>query len=270
MPDAVLRPRTNDLLGNPDCPDCFGIGYIRNGSLNVGDPGFGKIYPCTCWEGERIKTVAMKAAAELAEIDVMTDTERQVSFDDVITEGRPGTKDVLIAMMGFANKPKGFVTVWGRSGNAKTTCMFATVNQLRSRGILAVYVTAFDLVSYIREAFSEDRRDGHRTVKSASAYERIQKLENIEVLVIDEMDKINSTAWVWEQITELVDKRYRFALDKRSGTVFCMNSDPKSLNQPHLYSRLTYGLSAGGFKMIVNNDGDLRQGIQDNLFEDAE
>ncbi|MBK5109091.1 MAG: hypothetical protein JJE12_13215, partial [Anaerolineales bacterium] len=36
-----------DLAGDPECPHCGGLGYLR-ADVPVGDPDFGKIVTCTC------------------------------------------------------------------------------------------------------------------------------------------------------------------------------------------------------------------------------
>src|SRR5262245_14836797 len=39
--------RVTDGAGDPDCPHCHGIGYLRD-DVPVGHPNFGKLTPCTC------------------------------------------------------------------------------------------------------------------------------------------------------------------------------------------------------------------------------
>ncbi len=34
-------------LGDPNCPHCHGIGYVRY-DVPVGDPRFGRLEPCVC------------------------------------------------------------------------------------------------------------------------------------------------------------------------------------------------------------------------------
>src|SRR5512144_1909030 len=43
--------RSNDLPGDPDCPICHGIGFVRL-DVPIGDPNFGKLHLCTCRQAQ--------------------------------------------------------------------------------------------------------------------------------------------------------------------------------------------------------------------------
>jgi len=146
----------------------------------------------------------------------------------------------------FLDRPVGTLVIHGTSGNAKTVALQACVNALVGVGMEAVYITAFDLISYIRDAFT-DTCD----IKNASAYDRIVRFGTVPFLAIDELDKVKWTPWVEEQITDLIDRRYRLAQDQKAGTMLAMNGDPRDL-PVWIYSRLSQG------EIIKNDDSDLR------------
>ncbi len=155
---------------------------------------------------------------------------------------------MVAACREFIKSPTSILTIWGTSGNAKTVALMGTINELRKKQIESVYITAFDLVGFIREAFNSNGE-----VKTESAFTRLARFESVPVLAIDELDKVRPTEWVKEQYTDLIDRRYRGAMDGNLGTLFAMNSDPQSMDD-HIYSRLKYG----GNKIIMNNDADMR------------
>lgn len=263
-PSTPPEPRKDvtgntDLPGDPNCPYCHGVGYLRR-DLPITDPEFGKVIPCDCWKAQREEREQARVAAELAQVDTMSEAEHTIMLADIKADGRAHTKKMLTAARSFVAHPFSFLTVWGGPGNAKTTLLQAVINELVAKKHRAVYITAFDLMGYIRQAFTQEVDRGFRQVKNGSAYERILQLETIEILAIDELDKIKLTDWTREQLTDLVDKRYRAALDEKSGTLIAMNNDPSKLDE-HLYSRLR----DGRFTIVCNNDPDVRPYMQDDL-----
>ncbi len=159
---------------------------------------------------------------------------------------------MLKACRSFVENPAGILTLWGGFGNGKTMCLQAVVNELIQRGVTAVYITAFDLFSHIRDAFNP-----RREVVSESAYNRLERFEDIRVLALDELDKVRPTDWLSEQLTDLIDKRHRRGLDGKHGTLIAMNTDPASQND-WIASRLMDGRN----RVVHNTDADLRPGLK--------
>lgn len=158
----------------------------------------------------------------------------------------------------FLAYPFQIVTIYGGPGNGKTMVLQAAVNQSVEAGRRAVYVTSFDLISYIRAAFnSQDKK-----VIDEDAYSRLRRFEEIEILAIDEFDKVRMTEWVQEQITDLIDRRYRLALEGQAGTLIAMNGDPANLPD-WIYSRLRDGRN----QIVNNTDNDVRRLFQPYLLD---
>lgn len=221
----------------PVCELCGGFGFAR-GDFPVGHPQFGRLVRCTC--------KAREDAERLQRLSGLTESERAVKLSDIKTAGRPQTRAMVTACAKFLDQPYGTLVIHGTSGNAKTVALQACVNALVSVGVEAVYITAFDLIAHIREAFNEKQE-----VKSESAYDRIVRFGTVPFLAIDEFDKLKMTDWVQEQITDLIDRRYRLGCDNQAGTMVAMNGDPRDL-PVWIYSRLSQG------EIIRNNDSDLR------------
>ncbi len=155
---------------------------------------------------------------------------------------------MLKACRSFVEDPVGILTLWGGVGNGKTMCLQAVVNELIERGVMSIYITAFDLFSHIRDAFN-----ARREVVSESAYNRLGRFERVRVLALDEMDKVRPTDWMQEQLTHLIDKRHRHGLDGKNGTLIAMNTDP-ALQSDWIASRLMDGRN----RVVHNTDADLR------------
>lgn len=215
------------------------MGYY---SLNVpfGDPRFGKAFPCEC-------TAAARAARLQAVCGLNVD-EQRVTLDDVIEAG-PGTAAMLAAAHAFVAQPAGLLTLWGKCGNAKTLILQGIVNESIGAGRVAVYVTCLDLLEYIREAYNE-RQDG----RYESAWKRLESFAAVDVLCIDEVDKVKASDWVVERESSLFDKRYRSGLARLSGTVLAMNTNPDRLPD-WIYSRLSDGRN----RILENRDPDMRR-----------
>jgi DNA replication protein DnaC len=224
------------------CNICKDTGFTRV-DVDPGHPQFGKLIRCEC--------KAREDAARLNRLSGLTETERRIRLDNIVTDGLEATAAMVIACQRFINNPRGILTIHGGPGNGKTMALQACVNAMLDRNIEAVYVTAFDLLSHIREAFTQDRQTRLLTVSDENAYNRLRKFERIPVLAIDELDKVKVTDWVLEQLTDLIDRRYRMADDGKGGTLIAMNA-PVDDQPSWIASRLKR------FIVIHNADEDMR------------
>lgn len=232
----------------PTCEICEDTGYYRL-DLPFGHPQFGKAIRCEC--------KAQEDAQRLQRLSGLHESERKIRLADIETS-RPGTARMVNACKDFLAYPFQIVTIHGGPGNGKTMVLQAAVNQSLESGKRAIYVTSFDLISYIRAAFNpQDKK-----VIDEDAYSRLRRFEEIEILAIDEFDKVRMTEWVQEQITDLIDRRYRLALEGQAGTLIAMNGDPVNLPD-WIYSRLRDGRN----QIINNSDNDLRPLFQSCLLD---
>jgi DNA replication protein DnaC len=222
----------------PSCCLCGGLG-VYSPNVPIGHPLFGKLIDCECTAPDR--------ANRLQAVSGLNEQERQVMLADIFEAG-PGTAEMLACARTFVALPAGIITVWGGSGNAKTLMLQGIVNETIRAGRVAVYITMLDLLDYIREAYSEKVDNRY-----ASAWRRMEKFGNVDVLCIDEVDKVKLSDWTIERETALFDKRYRLGLARRVGTVLAMNESPARLPD-WIYSRLRDGRN----RIIENRDPDLR------------
>jgi len=225
------------------CSDCNDIGWIR-ADVEYGHPQFGKLIRCGC--------MARANAERLNRISGLTEAERKIKINGiVVTDEDEATANMVNACRKFIARPQGIITIHGGSGNGKTMALQACVNAMLDQNIEAVYVTAFDLISFIRSAFSQDNYTKVLDVIDDNAYSRLQRFEHVRVLALDEFDKVKVTDWVKEQLTDLIDHRYRMAENDAGGTLIAMNESPESLPS-WISSRLKR------YTIIHNADDDMR------------
>lgn len=142
----------------------------------------------------------------------------------------------------FIDRPYGFLSIHGNFGNGKTTTLMAIVNGVIEHGIEARYLTASDLLAYMRETFNNETKE--------TDYDRLHELAKIPVLCIDEMDKLRDTPYSRELQQELINLRYRNA--RILGTVLAWNGGINDLPFPAIVSRVRE------FSVVQNNDSDIR------------
>jgi DNA replication protein DnaC len=239
---APLQGRSQNGDKTPMCDICKDIGHYRM-DVPFDHPQFGKLIRCEC--------KAREDAERLNRLSGLTDTERRIRLENIVTDGLEATAAMVIACQRFINNPRGMITIHGGSGNGKTMALQACVNAMLDKNIEAVYVTAFDLISHIRAAFSQDRQTKLLSVLDEDAYTRLRKFERVPVLAIDELDKVRVTDWVLEQLTDLIDRRYRMAEDGKGGTLIAMNASV-DMQPSWIASRLNR------FTVIHNADDDMR------------
>ncbi len=216
----------------PECPICGGSGWLRT-ERNLNDPLFGKLSPCEC-QGDR-------DLERLRALSGLNGSELQITLSDLVAAPGSDTERMIAACRGFIDQPRGFLTLWGGVGTGKTTCLQAVTNALLRRG--AVYVSLHELLAFVRAGFDSD-------APGDSAHARLQRFENVAVLCLDEIDKVQDTGWVSEQLTALVDARFRSALSGETGTLVALNKSPDE-QPPWIASRLRDGRCR-----VVHNAGD--------------
>jgi DNA replication protein DnaC len=193
---------------------------------------FGKVLPCPICNKDAV-----------ASATGLNPKERMITFADLETDGRPGAARMVQAAEDFLKECAGFLTIHGEYGNGKTTLLKAIVNACVDKGISARYTTMSEVMAYAREAFDSVQQGD-------SDYGRITKLAQVEVLVIDEMDKARVTEYAREVQTHLFDVRYRQS--HVVGTVVAWNGPFEAIDLPWVISRLSQ------FMVVENNDKDMR------------
>jgi len=153
---------------------------------------------CSCQTGADEKLIA----ARLRAIDGLTEKERETDFVwfTVTSANRDGYAAVVSAVQDM-RRPRGFIFLSGPPGIGKTMLSMCAVNDARNRGFASVYVTAKNLLDYLRAAFAPDAGVNYDA--------RWDLIVNASVLAIDELSLTATKPWAVEQLEELIGIRYR-------------------------------------------------------------
>jgi DNA replication protein DnaC len=235
------------------CPMCNGAGFFRL-DVPVGHPQFGKPQRCDhpSHNGERVERVAKMSGLDKAD---MKKRLKDIKLN-------PGNRDMLEAAQEIIAGEYGLLFIWGGPGNAKSEALISIANELRLRGKATLYTKLSRVIEYMREAYSElKQRESFGPEAGNLGYiDRFERLKKIQVLAIDEMDKIRSTPFAEEFCFDFLDERYNSALRGESVTVFASNTDPAEF-PPAIYDRLR----DGRFKIVHNTAASARPRMKRNV-----
>ena len=213
------------------CTECNGQRYYRY-DVPMDHVYFGRMFPCPVCNQQEIDYASG-----------LKDRERRIALDAINTHGRPNTQTMKQEVKKFISNPRGFLSLHGNNGTGKTMALMAIVNAVIEAGTQARYLTASELLAYMRETFND-------TTKQTD-YDRIHELARIPVLCIDEMDKLRDTPYSREIQQELINLRYRDA--DVLGTVLAWNGELNDLPWQAVISRVSE------FVVVKNNDSDMRE-----------
>ena len=189
------------MPGNPDCPICGGIGYLRQ-DLPIDHPEFGKIVPCNC----RSDALTQSARTRLFHMSSL-DALKKLRFDNFGKHGRVGLGQVQAVSLenaynqahNFAENRQGWLLMTGRYGCGKTHLAAAIANYAIDAGISTLFLTVPDLLDWLRYSYS-----GHE----ATFEERFEEIREVSLLILDDFGTQNATPWAQEKIFQIMNHRY--------------------------------------------------------------
>lgn len=147
--------------------------------------------------------------------------------EDSLTEReRRNLRVAFDIALSFASKPQGWLVFMGDHGCGKTFLAAAIANYRLVQGDIVNFVTAADLLDYLREAFNP-----HHT--GTTFTQRFQEIRTAPLLIIDELDFTAASPWAMEKLRQIINYRYRAQLP----TVFTTTLELEKLD-PVLRSRL--------------------------------
>lgn len=217
------------MLGDPNCPHCQGLGYVR-ADLPLGHPDFGKLQICVCRKDE----VALHSRRRLYAISRL-DELKDLTFANFEPRGRVGLParqaDSLEAAFNqaqqFARTMEGWLLFEGGYGSGKTHLAAAIANFAVSVGLPAIFITVPDLLDELR--FSYRSEEGFE--------ERFEEIRQAPLLILDDFGTQNATEWAQEKLFQILNHRYinklplvvttNLSLDQIEGRIRSRLSDPE-------------------------------------------
>lgn len=188
-------------LGDPDCPHCHGLGYLRR-DADPGSPDFGKLDVCVCRKAQVARSVRERLFS-LSHLDEL----QGLTFDTFKTRGRKGLGDLQANTLEWAfNRARqyagvlnGWLLLQGGFGCGKTHLAAAIANFAVGMGVPTLFLTVPDLLDTLR--FSYDSED-------TTFEQRFEEIRNAPLLVLDDFGTQNATAWAQEKLFQIVNFRY--------------------------------------------------------------
>lgn len=191
----------NKLPGDPDCPKCKGIGYLRM-DLPIDHTDFGKVELCSCRQPE----IAHRIHERLFEMSNLNALQH-LSFENFEQRGRigisPGEADSLEQAFNLAKiysrELKGWLLFQGEYGCGKTHLAAAIANFAVSMGVPTLFITVPDLLDTLRMAYSS---------AEITFEERFEQIRNAQLLILDDFGTQNATQWAQEKLFQIINYRY--------------------------------------------------------------
>jgi DNA replication protein DnaC len=188
-------------LGDPNCPYCGGVGYLRS-EVPVGHPNFGRLEICVC----RQRDVSQQVREHLYSLSHLDELEG-LTFESFQPRGQIGLgeKQANSLEMAFnqanhyARNLNGWLLLQGGYGCGKTHLAAAIANFAVEMGVPTLFLTVPDLLDMLR--FSYDSED--TTFES-----RFNEIRNASLLILDDFGTQNATGWAQEKLFQIINYRY--------------------------------------------------------------
>lgn len=192
---------------NSDCPICHGMGWVLVGENGAAIcPNLPVSYKNTgVIESDKDVPALLEKTETLINIGKELKALREAGFGMLWIQGGFGI---------------------GKSVLAKA----ATVEVLKQRKS-ALFVRQFEMIDKIRSAYAEDNGQ-------ALVLQRKAEITEKDWLAIDEIGRINTTAFSDETMGEIIDIRYQQALRQETMTVLISNNSPEDVLRPYLVDRI--------------------------------
>ena len=157
------------------------------------------------------------------------DVKRKLSDIAVSDKNRP----MILAAKRLIEQDYGWLYIYGGPGNAKSEVLKAIVNAFNTAGRgPAMYTSLGAILDYMRLTMSSNN--------NLEYYNELERLKNIKILAIDEMDKPQETGWMEDFRFHFMDARYISAVNRQTVTVFAGQTNPQSFGDV-LYDRIRDG-----------------------------
>ncbi len=189
------------MLGDPKCPLCGGLGYLRR-DLPVNHPEFGKAIICDC----RRQSVTDHVRSRLFSISRL-DELKELTFDTFKPRGKMNLGKLQVQSLEwafshsrqYASSLKGWLLLQGGYGSGKTHLAAAIANFTVQMGVPTLFLTVPDLLDTLR--FAYDSAD-------TTFEQRFEQIRGADLLVLDDFGTQNATGWAQEKLFQIINYRY--------------------------------------------------------------
>jgi len=189
------------LLGDPACPVCGGLGYVRL-EVPVGHPDFGRLQVCTCRQSQVSRQIRQRLFA-LSNLDELS----HLTFENFQPRGliglSPRQADSLELAFNhtrqFAQSLKGWLLLQGGYGCGKTHLAAAIANFAVGLGVPTLFITVPDLLDTLRFAYDDPE---------ITFEDRFDEIRQAPLLVMDDFGTQNATQWAQEKLFQILNYRY--------------------------------------------------------------
>ncbi len=189
------------MLGDPNCPLCGGLGYLRR-DLPVGHPDFGRIEICEC----RRQSVTEQVRSRLFSISRLEELSA-LTFESFKPRGRKGLGELQAQSLEwafnharqYAASLNGWLLLQGGYGSGKTHLAAAIANFAVQMGVPTLFLTVPDLLDTLRFAYDS---------VETTFEDRFEQIKNAQLLVLDDFGTQNATGWAQEKLFQIINYRY--------------------------------------------------------------
>jgi DNA replication protein DnaC len=188
-------------------------------AVPFGHPRFGVLFPCACTRERQARREAAERA-RLSNLDGLQD-KTFATFNPFV----PGLRALMPAIMGYARRPDGWLTLLGSYGVGKTHLAAAIAHEALGRGETVLFAVVPDLLDHLRATFGPQSTVGYD--------ERFELVRGVPLLVLDDLGAESATPWACEKLYQLVNHRYA----NRMATVITSNLKSEAI-EPRIYSRM--------------------------------
>ncbi|MCE9646644.1 MAG: ATP-binding protein [Chloroflexi bacterium] len=228
---------TPDLLGDPNCPHCHGVGYLRN-DVPIGHPEFGRLEICVCRRASVTNGVRNRLFA-LSHLDEL----KELTFETFKPRGRKGLGEIQANSLEmafnhahhYAQKLEGWLLLQGGYGCGKTHLAAAVANFSVSMGVPTLFLTVPDLLDSLRFSYDSE---------STTFEQRFDEIRGAKLLVLDDFGTQNATGWAQEKLFQIINYRYinklatvvttNLSLDEIEARIRSRLSDPELVSQARI------------------------------------
>jgi DNA replication protein DnaC len=197
---SSTEPRS-ELLGDPACPHCHGLGYVRL-ELPLGHPDFGRLQVCACRQAA-VRSLIRDRLYSFSQLDEL----ERLTFATFHPRGRSNLpafnqeslQQAFNLCQAYAHELDGWLLVQGGYGCGKTHLAASVANEAVSLGIPTLFLTVPDLLDHLRAAFDSEETPFD---------ERFDQIRRAPLLVLDDLGTQSATEWAREKLFQILNYRY--------------------------------------------------------------